>query len=565
MSETIRTFGILAYVLTVHTLSGTPAMADERERERSVVQQKITPSIAYLQFWTRDGEIARYGTGFVVESRDAGRSKWIITSAHSLRKSGSKPIAAVLYRLSNQETPVECGEMLLDVKHDLVAFRPNPIHPITVPAVQFYNGKLAKDQRLYALGSPYALAVIPYDGYSAGELTIAELADRQRIPLENFRPFSPDLRYLQHTITIAGGFSGCPLVTKDGKVVGLQASTLPDDQFVSFAVHQKHIQQFDWGRKPAKLIALNLEDFNVDRVLRQTAARRVVYDPEASRPPVKLPERKHASVKIRLGGIDVEAPFVHHGYVERDARTVIEKYVQDKQWYTEEKFGAMRVIRLQELLDRTPLARISNPLLGFQMLVPKGYRYSAQSTSKPDGLLVTFDPPEGREVAKPYDWPLSIWVTVEPQLFTNARDVFAKKVKSGEFKPTEGERKKPELFANFRDRYVKALVADVVDPRFALRDLGIRIQDGPNKIRGSGKSKLFAQVIAGEGAWLRSNYQSIGGSLNHLVRIGSRDPLVLVVHYQYNKEDAAAFHQLTGKPNITDLEYTILASTVSTR
>src|SRR5206468_1649841 len=104
------------------------------------------------------------------------------------------------------------------------------------------------------------------------------------------------------------------------------------------------------------------------------------------------PLGKTPPVKVKLGGIEVEAPFVHHGYIERDARKVIEKYVEDKDWYLTEQFGGNRLKQFQDLLDRVPVARISNPLLGFQVLVPKGYRYSAQPTEKPNGLLVTFSP-----------------------------------------------------------------------------------------------------------------------------------------------------------------------------
>lgn len=309
------------------------------------------------------------------------------------------------------------------------------------------------------------------------------------------------------------------------------------------------------------LTALDVTHSGIEQVLAQTAARPVPFD---AKPVPAADGDGPRPVKIKLGGVEVDAPFIHHGYVERDARTVIEKYVQDKEWYTHEGFGGMRVLRLQELLNRTQLARISNPLLGLQMLAPKGYQYSAQSTTKPDGLVVTFNPPVGKKVPKPYDWPLSIWVTVEPDLFTNARAVFSDKVDSAEFKLTDAEKGNPALFAKARDRYVRAIVADVVDPRFALRDLGIRIKDGPEKFRGNPESEAFGHLMAGEGTWLRSNYQSVNGSLCHQVRIGSCDPLALIVHLQYTKENAMAFNELDGLPDLTHSENAIIASTVST-
>ena len=106
-------------------------------------------------------------------------------------------------------------------------------------------------------------------------------------------------------------------------------------------------------------------------------------------------------MKVKVDGIEVEAPFIHHGYVEKDARKVIEKYVEDKDWYLTERFDGKRLKHLQDLLDRAPVARISNPILGFQVLVPKGYRYNAQATEEPNGLLVTFQSEqEGRRTIR---------------------------------------------------------------------------------------------------------------------------------------------------------------------
>ena len=426
-----------------------------------------------------------------------------------------------------------------------------------MPALELNTDDLGKHESLYAFGSASALPAELCSGYvSADPVTVAEIVKRQRLPRESFRPFADDLTFLRHDILIARGYSGCPVVTAQGKLVGVQSATLQDAAFVGFAIHGKHIRGFDWDRKPLRLTALDLSKFNIDKVLASTAARPVPYKPEVAAPPA--PANDPPPVKVKLGGVEVEAPFIHHGYVERNARTVIEKYVQDKEYYTVEKFGGMRVMRLQELLDRTELARISNPVLGFQMLVPKGYRYSAQTTTKPDGLLVTFDPPEGRKVAAPYDWPLSIWVTVEPQLYAKARATVIEEVKANKF---TDDQKKDSVFL---ERYMNAVVADTVDPRFATRDLEIRIKDG-DKYRGDPKAEAFEQFVAGEGAWFRSNYLSVNGTLCHNVRIGHRDPLVLIVHFQFAKKDAIAFNDLKGTPDPTEMEYALLASTVSTK
>jgi S1-C subfamily serine protease len=537
------------------------------------VQSKVEPSVVYLQFWTGGGkegaELGRYGTGFVFEAPD--KTRWIMTSAHSLAavvpkdpKDEPRKIRSVRYRQANQDRFADCGKALIDESYDLAVFQPHKQYPLKVPALELHAGDLRPQEPLYAVGSASALPAAPYAGHhSSDPITVADIARHQRLRVEAFKPFVGDLTFLRHDIPIAPGYSGCPIVTEKGQVAGVQSSTLPDASFVSFAVHAKHIRKFDWERKPVDLVAVDLSKSAASQVLALTAAGPAPFAADV------VPDGKKGEdpppIKVKLGGVAVEAPFVHHGYIERDARTVIEKYVQDKEWYLQEQYGGMRVLRLQELLDRMPVARISNPVLGFQMLVPKGYRYSAQATTKPDGILVTFSPPAERKVAKPYDRPVSVWVTVEPELYERAREEFEKKIKAGEIKPTAEEKANPARFATYRERYVNATVADVVDPRFALRNLDIRIQDGEDKYRGNPKAEAFKPYVAGEGAWLRCNYQSLTSSLCHNVRVGNRDPLVLVVHYQYTKEDAKAFLDLKGNPDPTDLEFTLLAASVSSK
>lgn len=557
---------VSAYVIFV---LATPSLgvAPPADLEKSV-QAKVEPSVVYLQFWTagnaNGSEVAGYGTGFVIA--DSKQRRWIHTAAHSLTAAGSKgqkKVESVWYRLPRQEKFVECGKMIVDEKYDLAALSPHPHYPLAVPPLRLHTGDLERRATLYAIGSATALRVDMYHGPLTDEpITVEQMARMRLLEPSAFKPFAADLTFLRHGIPIAPGYSGCPIVTGEAKVVGVQSSTLKDAAFVGFAVHHKHIHQFDWDRRPVNLAAVDLTHSDIEQVLAQTAARPVPFEAQ----PVPAADGDGLRpVKIKLGGVEVDAPFIHHGYVERDAKTVIEKYVQDKEWYIQEPFGGMRVLRLQELLDRTRLARISNPVLGFQMLAPKGYRYSAQATTNPDGLVVTFDPPPDRDVRKPYDWPLSVWVTVEPDLFTKGRADYLNKVNSGEFKLTDAEKANPALFAMARDRYVNAVVADVVDPRFALRDLEIGVKDSPEKFRGNPKAETFAHVMGGEGAWLRSNYLSVNGSLCHNVRIGSRDPLVIVVHFKYTKENANAFYRFDGVPWPTDHEYSIIASTVSTK
>jgi hypothetical protein len=543
-----------------------PRLANFRPADQgAAVQAKIEPSVVYLQFWTEAGaapaELAGFGTGFVVA--DPQKRNWIVTTAHSLAATeAGKKVVCVRYRLPGQEKFAACAKAIVDEGHDLVALRPNPTHSLSVAPLEFQPDNQRIPTTLYALGSASALELALYQGDHIAEVFTAEQwAQRLLMPLSDFQPLSPDVTFLRHGISIAPGYSGCPIVTAEGKVVGIQSSVLKNAPFIGFAIHYKHIRDFNWQRQPEDLEAVDLARSNINRLLSKTSAPPVAFRVE----PVTTSQLDARPLTIKLDGIDVEAPFIHNGYVERDALTVIRDHVQDKEWYTEEEFGGTRILRLQELLNRTRLARISNPLLGLQMLVPEGYRYSASPTSNPNGLLVTFSPPAERVVAHPYDWPVSVWVTVEPELYAKGRLDFLELIKSGQATPTERELETPMLFAIFRQGLIDAIVADMVDPRFALHDLGIRVKESDGTVHGKTGSEIFERTLLGKGAWHRNNFRSVSSSLVHNVRIGNRDPLVVIVHHQFKKEDALAFNQLEYVPDVTIQEYLIIAASVSTK
>jgi Trypsin-like peptidase domain len=571
--------GVVASVLSLVT-AGTEATAQLANPAHT--RARVEPSLVHLYFWEegdanqKGSPLAGHGTGFVVTDPDNRR--WIATTAHGFWTTDPKKmIVSVTYRLPWMTDSTPCLTQLIDKAHDVAMLSPNREFPLDdVPPLDWGTADPIDGDQLLVVGSPSGLEFRSEAGEAKNKpITVFQMARHQMVGLEAFAPMKADLTFIQHNILIAGGFSGSPVVSlRDGKVVGLQSSTLPDAAFVGFAIHRQHVRGFDWRIPPNNLEKPIL--VSVDTALAWKSAPAVPF--KANPVAVPKPPKGEAPppVKVKLGGIEVEAPFIHHGYVEPDARKVIEKYVEDKDWYLTEQFGGNRLTRLQDLLDRVPVARISNPLLGFQVLVPKGYRYSAQPTEQPNGLLVTFSP--NKKVAAPYDWPLSIWVTVEPNLFTQARANFAKQLTLPDNSKlkitlTDDQTKSPAAFATFRDRMVNAMVADVVDPRFAYRDLGIRTQhvsDDPKKpptFRGNPKSPIFTNLIAGEGRWLRSIYFSANDveQLCHHVRLSGRDPRVFVVHYQSSKKNAIAFNTGQGAFDPIHAEYALIASTVSAR
>lgn len=553
------------------TADGSIALQHDLTRSASsdaaeLLQAQVEPSVVYLQFWTEAGstpsELAGFGTGFVIA--DPSGTNWILTTAHSLATTESgKRISSVRYRLPRQQRFAECKAAIIDEGHDLAVLRPHPGYPLDVEPLTLADATAEVPRTLYALGSATALELALYEGHHIAELlTIEQWAKRLLLPVDTFHPLGRDVVFLRHGIAIAPGYSGCPILTADARVVGIQSSHLKGAPFIGFAIHVRHIHAFNWSRQPMDLADIALSAQNRSELLVSTDAPALPYHIE----PAQAPQAKATyPLSIALAGVAVDAPIYHNGYVERDALIVIQNYVQDKEWYFQEEYGGVRVRRLQELLDRTRLARLSNPLLGLDVLVPEGYTYSAVSTEHPDGFILILRPPAERVVAAPYDCPLSIWVTVESGLYKTARIHVSEQVRRGELAPTKEEVDEPQRFAIFRDRLANAMVADKVIDRFAVSDLQIRFTTSAGEIRGHAGSEIFQPVIGGEGSWHRTSYFSQTSSLGHTVRIGNRDPVVVTAHYQFAKEDHVAFVQPTGSPDQTFCDFAIISASISTK
>lgn len=539
------------------------------------LEKKLLPSVVYLQFWTEATKeaatCAGNSTGFII--KDPSNRKRILTTAHSLAPTNyGRAITSVKYRLHNDSSWTRfCSDALVDESHDLAVLTPASPNDLVGEPLEFHKDDKFVERELFALGSANSLAVRLLKELSKAEvITIKSMAKRLAIPPESFKlqgdrtaALDYNLKMVRHGIPVAPGYSGCPVVTDDGKVVGIQSSTLENAPIVGFAIHYSHLDTFDWRRPGRKLRDFKFESQTASVVLKPMSAPHTVFRTEGAK------SKSSLSATIILEGLKVEAPLIHEGYVEEsDAFVVIKKYIHDKEWYFQEEFGGIRILRLQQLLRRTRLARITNPTLGFQMLVPEGYRYSVQSTTAPDGMLLTFMPQLDRKTDPPYDWPVSMWVTVEPKMFVDGRASFNNELKTGKIELTEDQRISPVLFDAFRRRWVSATVADAVGPRFALRDLDLRIKDvDKNDVvsyRGNPGAEAFTKYARGKGAWLRDVYVSETTPLGHIVRIGTREPLVAIVHTQYSIKKALLFNNPDVDADDLDAEFILLVSSFST-
>lgn len=531
------------------------------------------PSIASLYFYSKPPEseqvvFSASGTGFLLA--DATGQKWIISTAHSLvsqspatAKGKPSQIVAVECRFNNSSQTFFCLEAIVNETEDLIALKPSGINLQDLPVLKLAEALPPRPARLYAIGSASALKADVYSGALGSDTpTIAEIAQSQRRQERDYAPLHPKLRLIRHQIPIAAGYSGCPILSEDARVVGVQSSTLPDAAFVGFAVHFDHLTRFPWKKPSTPLKSLDLKQNDASKYFRQTAAQRVPYRAQTETRVLDF------NATLDLGGVAVKAPFLHHGYVTGDAKEIVERYVQDKEWYLVEKYGGQRLRRLQQLLDRTQLARITNPVLGMDFLVPKDYQIGATPTTNPKGLLITLTPPEGRSASPPYDAPLSIWVTFEPKLCREAESKVDRDFDAGKYPENELEKRNPAKRAEFRDRLKRATIADVIIPRFVEHDLELTVIDGGQPVpRATKDNPQFRQYADGEGAWLRSSYlpEPVETDVAHSVRVASNSPLVAVVHFQYSVKQQVEFSQTDGVPDPTHCDFSIIAGSVSLR
>lgn len=561
---------ILGLILALaSTLSFADFAQGQTLDQAKIVQDKVEPSVVYLQFWTEgqsdEADSPGLGTGFVIPGPQG--KKWIVTTSHSLAKTEEgKKIISVKYRMARSQWSGVCKEAIVQEQYDLAMLNPIPALPASIEPLDLYDDAGPLPVQLYAVGSAKGWPIkAERSMQNPDTLTITQWAARLVAKPESFAPLAPDLLLLRHGIPIAPGHSGCPIVTIGGKVIGIQSSALPDADHVGYAIHVKHLQNFN-QRSPAKeLKNIDIAKWTLDKHMRVTSVSPHLVQPSSA--PPNLVKAK-VPLTIKLGGIDVEAPFIHHGYVERDAVTVINKYIQDKEWYLVESGGGTRIIRLQQLLNRTRLARISNPTLGLQVLVPEGYGYSVEALPAPGVLLVTFSPPSERKLPPPYDLPVYLWTTLQPGLCVAARDAFASEVKSGKLQLTQAQKEYPTALADKRDKWTGALVAVTVAEQVFEPSMNIQVTNNTNAtnsrvLRDNNKVDVCNKLIEGMGVWFRATYTSTLRPLKYVSRIKSREPLVVIAHSRVKPDDGDAFQTPGSVCDDTVCEEFILMSSVS--
>ena len=235
--------------------------------------------------------------------------------------------------------------------------------------------------------------------------------------------------------------------------------------------------------------------------------------------------------------INVNTSFVHHGYIKEDASTIVKQYIQDKDWYLYTPYSGTHIMRLQELLNRTRMARITNPAIGFQMLVPEGYRYSALSTEDRNDILLTFNPPVKQLDPPQHPALLSIWI-----LKRNTSTAHSS--------------------MSFRD------LADTILGRFASEHLNIQLMqtshNGPVPSIESAESFVAQRLDVRENPpWLLSIYSTTNTNRRHRFRVGIGKSVFVVVHFEFSIDDALNFNNYASSTEPNESDFWLSSSSAS--
>lgn len=255
--------------------------------------------------------------------------------------------------------------------------------------------------------------------------------------------------------------------------------------------------------------------------------------------------------RIRFGSEQVEAPCLQVGFVERNAETVIRRYIQDQKRFRE----FYTADRLSKLLAERKVVHITNPVLGFRLLVPQGYLYSVDENRARTGIVFKLNAPKNEKMIPPYDKPFTVSVFHVPAAFQEARQQFTELVSQKRIKPGTN----PEAWV--QDHVTDSCIKEVV-----LKQLKLRIRL-PNGSEEGDKSHPLYLAKPFEGvdrtdSWTRWNFDHLKEDRGYAVHIGLRDPVMAVTIWQYRQSDRDAFNRKkqisAGVPH-----FGLIASTVS--
>lgn len=519
-------------------VSAPPAHGDGPDDREAELVARARKSVAWLVGF-KDGHEFR-ATGFVV-TRPGDGKKVILTAGHIFH---DKMVLSA--RLPGMRSPVECDLLDFSDKHDLMAVAPHH-GDIDVPALPLLTAADPQPRLsdpVFTIGCPGGLDLSSFRGeINAEPIKAAELQEALPSPEVPGKmvPYG-DTVLLRHSTFSFPGMSGGPVLDGRGRVIAVQIGTLPKASNVSFAVHAKHVGDLNLANRPRVFTGATVADSEIHNAL--TVERKAA-------PPVL----------IRLGDEEVDARCFHFGYVPADADTVLERYIQDKRRFLE--FFTRE--RLRTLLDGTRVAHITNPTLGFRVLVPKGYAYDVVETQARTGVVVTFRSPD-EAIPEPYR-TITVRAFIDDEGYDLAEREASAGIKAGKY-PLPKRYEDTPYYRTLWHRSVRdTKLLERAQEVFPQHILGIRLVDQQGKITGNPKDPLFrlaTDSFSGDPstAWERHNYDAVNGNVVHAVHYAVRENVTVIVHYQLLKKDRENF--LAGNEvGKAFLERAFIASTVS--
>jgi formylglycine-generating enzyme required for sulfatase activity/S1-C subfamily serine protease len=208
-------------------IAATPVLPAGSNPSLADVVERIDDGVVLITVFGEDGQEAGLGSGFVID-----KSGSIATNYHVIRGAQS---ARVEFKSGHKAKVV--GARAYSPTADLA------ILAIDAPPAQLEILPLAPNENLrqgadcIAIGHPRGF------GFTVSTGIISAVRATKDLPGEipKLLKSPPDQQWIQTTAAISGGNSGGPLLTLDGRVLGINTWGAPDGENLGFAAHVKHL------------------------------------------------------------------------------------------------------------------------------------------------------------------------------------------------------------------------------------------------------------------------------------------------------------------------------------
>jgi hypothetical protein len=511
----------------------TDVFATDELTQLPAAVQAARASVAWITYAN-----SRRASGFVVDRGDG--KKVIVTAGHVYL--GSMVLSA---RLEGMPKPVPCE--LIDVNQDLDLMVVAPIEPITAPALKIPapdDARLQLGNRVWLVGCPGGLELSFQDGFVNSKPVTAEELHLSRTGRKVSKDPGPQgsTLLIRHNAFSTEGMSGCPLIDNHGNVLGIQSGVLPDAKKECFAVSSRHLSSLNFRRSP-----------------------RAFAEGPALRAPASLMPTPLQSVSLQstppvlvdFEGKKIDGQCLRVGDVRLDAKGIIDTYISEPDSFRTN----FTLKRLQSLLDETPLVAYTNPVFGFRFLAPKNYTCKTTSSRGPDGILVTL---ADLDSAVPQPWnTLTIRAILATDYLQDAKTAWERQLAANGYPASIAD----SDFAKVASRraWIQGHVLGRAHAFFVYTTLGIRARLMDGRVFGPDDAPIYQQRQALSGnpvatSWHRCNYVADEGPIVHAVHTGICENVVVIVHYQLQKQDLDDLNSGSAMTRYSRSHYVIRSS-----